>query len=94
MLIKGIQKDYTILMKNDFDKEKFFPKLEFFWSFDCLNFAKLPVVSPNSENKLRKITDLFVGQHDKNLFEINESDDEGNSHSPIYINNMIRIYWS
>ena len=75
--IEGIERDYTILMKTDFDKEKFFPKIEFFWSFDCLNFSKLPTVSKCSQKKLKQINDYFIGQHDKNLFENTQTEEEG-----------------
>lgn len=62
----------------NFKNSKFFPHIEFFWSLDSVNFAKLPTLTPEENQKLSKIQDLFLGQHDKSLFPEQEIPKEGN----------------
>lgn len=61
----------------DFKNSKFFPHIEFFWSLDSVNFAKLPSLSAEERLKLSKIQDLFLGQHDKSLFPEENFEQEG-----------------
>ena len=56
-------------MKTQYKNYKFFPKIEFFWSLDTLNFSKLPQLTKQDISKLQTVKGLFYGQHDRRIFK-------------------------
>ena len=65
-------------MKVNVNREKFFPRIEYFWSLDYLNFSRLPVITLQEEKKLSQITEFFIGQHDRSIFKGEDVDTAGN----------------
>lgn len=63
--IKGLYKDYFIIIGVNHIRNASFPQRDFFWAYEDFKFAPLEAVSQELIPILENINSYFTGEHDK-----------------------------